>query len=152
MKTTVKNTEKNELKTVKEIVKNSKNLMNDDDLLNLDLTSLDDSNFESLISEISKNVKQKKTEKTERMYKIEVDKKIRNSLRKKRDRFIDNVLFFKNQKMNNELKNEITEFNKFYKETYTLNDYSLNSICSNNSDNETKIKVKVFLQIVLKSK
>ena len=152
MKTTVKNTEKNELKTVKEIVKNSKNLMNDDDLLNLDLTSLDDSNFESLISEISKNVKQKKTEKTERMYKIEVDKKIRNSLRKKRDRFIDNVLFFKNQKMNNELKNEITEFNKFYKETYALNDYSLNSICSNNSDNDTKIKAKVFLQIVLKSK
>ena len=152
MKTTVKNTEKNELKTIKEIVKNSKNLMNDDDLLNLDLTSLDDSNFESLISEISKNVKQKKTEKTERMYKVEVNKKIRNSLRKKRDRFIDNVLFFKNQKMNNELKNEITEFNKFYKETYSLNDYSLNSICSNNSDNDTKIKAKVFLQIVLKSK
>lgn len=54
--------------------------------------------------------------------------------------------------MINELKNEINLFNEFYKETYLLNDYSLNSICQNNSDNETKIKTKLFLQIVKNNK
>ena len=83
-----------------------------------------------------------------KVIKIDVDKKKRQILRKQRNKFVDNVLFFKSQKNNVELKKEIESFNKFYKETYILNDYSLNSICQNNSDNETKIKVKMFLQIV----
>lgn len=134
--------------SVKELINTTKNLMNDDNLLNLDLENLDNANFDLLINEVSKNIKQKKETSKDRMYKIEVDKKVRQTLRKKRNKFIDNVLFFQSQKMNKELKNEIDLFNEFYKEIYILNDYSLNSFCQNNSDNETKIKSKLFLQIV----
>ena len=138
--------------SVKELINTTKNLMNDDNLLNLDLENLDNANFDLLINEVSKNLKQKKETSKDKMYKIEVDKKQRQILRKKRNKFVDNVLFFQSQKMTNELKNEINLFNEFYKETYLLNDYSLNSICQNNSDNETKIKTKLFLQIVKKHK
>lgn len=131
---------------------NSKNLMNDENLLNLDLENLDNVNFESLIKEVSKNIKQKKENERDKIYKNEVDKKQRQILRKKRNKFIDNVLFFYTQKQNKELENEIKEFEKFYKDTYFLNDYSDNSIMQNNSDNETKIKVKLFLKIVKNSK
>lgn len=147
MKTIENKNAKKEIKNVKEIIATSKNLMNDENLLNLDLENLDENNINLLVSELSKNLKQKK-ESNDKMYKIEVDKKKRQILRKQRNKFVDNVLFFKSQKNNVELKKEIESFNKFYKETYILNDYSLNSICQNNSDNETKIKVKMFLQIV----
>lgn len=147
MKTNVKN-----VKEVKTIIETSKNLMNDDNLLNLDLENLDDANLDLLVNELSKNIKQKKETSKDRMYKNEVDKKQRQIIRKKRNKFVDNVLYFQSQKMNNELKNEINLFNEFYKETYLLNDYSLNSICQNNSDNETKIKSKLFLQIIKNQK
>jgi len=147
MKTNVKN-----VKEVKTIIETSKNLMNDDNLLNLDLENLDDANLDLLVNELSKNIKQKKETSKDRMYKNEVDKKQRQIIRKKRNKFIDNVLYFQSQKMQNELKNEINLFNEFYKETYLLNDYSLNSICQNNSDNETKIKCKLFLQIIKNQK
>jgi hypothetical protein len=147
MKTNVKN-----VKEVKEIISTSKNLMNDDNLLNLDLETIDDANLDLLVLELSKNIKQKKETSKDRMYKNEVDKKQRQILRKKRNKFVDNVLFFHSQKMLVELKNEINLFNEFYKEVYLLNDYSLNSICQNNSDNETKIKSKLFLQIIKNQK
>ena len=146
MSTTAKKSENK--KEVKEIIATSKNLFNDENLLNLDLESLDTNNIDLLVNELSKNLKQKKESNKDKMYKIEVDKKQRQILRKQRNKFVDNILFFKSQKNEIELKKEINLFNKFYKETYILNDYSLNSICQNNSDNETKIKVKVFLQIV----
>lgn len=145
MKTLAKKSENK--KEVKEIIATSKNLFNDENLLNLDLENLDSENINLLVNELSKGLKQKKETK-DKMYKIEVDKKQRQILRKQRNKFVDNVLFFKSQKNEIDLKKEIDLFNKFYKETYILNDYSTNSICQNNSDNETKIKVKVFLQIV----
>lgn len=147
MKTNVKN-----VKEVKTIIETSKNLMNDDNLLNLDLENLDNANLDLLVLELSKNIKQKKETSKDRMYKNEVDKKQRQIIRKKRNKFVDNVLFFQSQKMNVELKNEINLFNDFYKEIYLLNDYSLNSICQNNSDNETKIKCKLFLQLIKNQK
>jgi RNA processing factor Prp31 len=147
MKTNVKN-----VKEVKTIIETSKNLMNDDNLLNLDLDSIDNANLDLLVNELAKNIKQKKETSKDRMYKNEVDKKQRQILRKKRNKFVDNVLFFQSQKMLVELKNEINLFNEFYKEVYLLNDYSLNSICQNNSDNETKIKSKLFLQIIKNQK
>ena len=152
-KVTTKKVQNSEIEnqTINEIL-NSKNLMNDENLLNLDLENLDNVNFESLIKEVSKNIKQKKETSKEKLYKIEVDKKQRQILRKKRNKFIDNILFFYTQKQNKELENEIKEFEKFYKETYLLNDYSDNSIMQNNSDNETKIKVKLFLKIVKNNK
>lgn len=146
--TTSNKTNKNE---IKEIL-NSKNLMNDENLLNLDLDSLDSNNLDSLINNVSKNIKQKTVSQKDRLYKIEVNKQKRQQIRKKRDAHINNVLFLYSQKNNVELKKEIDLFDKFYKETYTLNDYSDNSIMQNNSDNETKIKVKIFLKIVKDSK
>lgn len=68
---------------VKNIIETSKNLLNDDNLLNLDLENLDNTNFNLLVNELSKNLKQKKETLKEKMYKIEVDKKQRQILRKK---------------------------------------------------------------------
>ena len=49
----------NEKNVIDEIL-NSKNLMNDENLLNLDLENLDTNNFDLLVSQLSKNIKQKK--------------------------------------------------------------------------------------------
>ena len=141
-------TKKTEAKNLVNEILNSKNLMNDENLLNLDLENLDSNNLDLLIKEVSKNTKQKTELKRESLYKISVDKKIRQQIRKKRDSFITNVLFLKSQNNSSELKKELDLFDKFYKETYSLNDYSDNSIMQNNSDNETKIKVKLFFAIV----
>ena len=131
---------------------NSKNLMNDENLLNLDLENLDTNNFDLLVSQLSKNIKQKKETSRDKLYKNDVDKKQRQILRKKRNNFIDNIILFHSLKNDVELKKEINLFDKFYKENYLLNDYSINSIMQNNSDNDTKIKVKIFLEIVKKHK
>ena len=131
---------------------NSKNLMNDENLLNLDLDNLDNNNFDLLVNQLSKNIKQKKETSRDKLYKNDVDKKQRQILRKKRNNFIDNIILFHSLKNDVELKKEINLFDKFYKENYLLNDYSINSIMQNNSDNDTKIKVKIFLEIVKKNK
>ena len=153
MKTLAKKSENK--KEVKEIIATSKNLFNDENLLNLDLDSLDSENINLLVNKLSKGLKQKKESNKGNMYKferldlsVEKVKKLRKQKRDIRNKFVDNILFFKSQKNEIELKKEINLFNSFYKETYILTDYSLNSICANNSDNETKIKVKMFLQIV----
>lgn len=141
----------NEKNVMNEIL-NSKNLMNDENLLNLDLENLDTNNFNLLVNQLSKNIKQKKESSRDKLYKNEVDKKQRQILRKKRNNFIDNIILFHSLKNEVELKKEINLFDKFYKENYLLNDYSINSIMQNNSDNDTKIKVKIFLEIVKKNK
>lgn len=147
-KTETKNVNSKNEKNVMDEILNSKNLMNDENLLNLDLENLDSNNLDLLIKEVSKNTKQKTELKRDSLYKISVDKKIRQQIRKKRDSYITNVLFLKSQNNVSELKKELDLFDKFYKETYSLNDYSDNSIMQNNSDNETKIKVKLFFAIV----
>ena len=60
---------------------NSKNLMNDENLLNLDLENLDNNNFDLLVNQLSKNIKQKKETSRDKLYKNEVDKKQRQILR-----------------------------------------------------------------------
>lgn len=139
-------------KEVKEIINTSKNLMNDDNLLNLDFENLDDTNFDLLVSELSKNTKQITTSNRVKMFKIEVDKSKRKQIRNKRDKFFKNILFLFTQKNEKDLKIEIKDFNTFYKETYSLNDYSVVSCVFNNSDNETKIIAKTALEIIKKYK
>ena len=148
MKNSNVKTETNEIQT---IVKESKNLLSDSKLLKSDFANLDEVNLNKLALELSKNVKAK-TNNKEKIYKIEVDKKQRQILRKKRNTFFDNIIYYFANKMQKELKEEIKSFETFYKETYLLNDFSTNSICQNNSDKETIIKCKTFLQIVLKNK
>ena len=108
-------TKKTEAKNLVNEILNSKNLMNDENLLNLDLENLDSNNLDLLIKEVSKNTKQKTELKRESLYKISVDKKIRQQIRKKRDSFITNVLFLKSQNNSSELKKELDLFDKFYK-------------------------------------
>ena len=74
----------NEKNVINEIL-NSKNLMNDENLLNLDLENLDINNFDLLVSQLSKNIKQKKETSRDKLYKNDVDKKQRQILRKKRN-------------------------------------------------------------------
>ena len=83
MKTLSNKTEKKEVKNVKEIISTSKNLMNDENLLNLDLENLDTNNFDLLVNNSSKNIKQKKETSRDKLYKNDVDKKQRQILRKK---------------------------------------------------------------------
>lgn len=152
MKNSNVKTEKKELTNdVNLLVKESKNLLSDSQLLKSDFKDLDNINLDILSKELAKNIKAK-TNNKEKIYKIKADKKERQILRKKRNTFFDNIIFYFANKMQTELKKEIESFNKFYKETYLLNDYSVNSICQNNSDKETIIKAKTFLQIVLKNK
>lgn len=147
MKTTVKKTETNE---EIEAILNSKNIFNEDNLLNLDLENLDLNNLEKIVGEISKNVKQKKENKKDSLYKNNPDKGQRQKLRHKRNYYVDNMIFHFNNKNVNEVKNCFNEFKKFYLENYILNDFSESSIMQNNSDNETKIKVRLFLAICKK--
>lgn len=139
-------------KEVKEIINTSKNLMNDDNLLNLNFENLDDTNFDLLVKELSKNTKQISTSVRTKMFKIEVDKSKRKQIRNKRNQFFKNILFLFAQKNDKELKIEIKNFNDFYKEIYTLNDYSVLSCVFNNSDTETKILAKTALEIIKKNK
>ena len=151
--TTTKNVKNsNEEKNVMNEILNSKNLMNDENLLNLDLENLDTNNFDLLVNQLSKNIKQKKENNRDIIYKNEADKRQRQILRHKRNIFINNIILFHSTKNETELKKEINLFDKFYKENYLLNDYSINSIMKSNSDNDTKIKVKIFLEIVKKNK
>lgn len=147
MKSNVTKTEKKETKNV---ILESKKLLNDNQIIESS-ENLDDVNFENLLITLSKNIKQTSNTK-EKMYKIEVDKKIRQSLRKKRNKFFDNIIFFASNNLKEDLKKEINLFDKFYKETYLLNDYSLNSIVQNNSDDDTKLKCKLVIEIIKRNK
>jgi len=80
---------------------------------------------------------------------IQLDrKKVRKQIRNKRNKFVNNILFYFDNNQLNDLKSSITSFNIFYKDVYTLNDYSLKSIASNNSDKETLKDLKQFLFIM----
>lgn len=137
-------------KEVKNVINESKKLLNDSQLIEFS-ENLDDLNFENLLKKQSANIKQTTSNK-EKIYKIEVDKKIRMKIRKERNKYFDNIIYFCSNELKTELKKEIENFNKFYKETYSLNDYSLNSICQNNSDEDTKLKCRLVLEIIKRNK
>lgn len=141
---------KTDKKEIKNVISESKQLLSDKQIIELS-EDLDETNFDLLLNKLGQNLKQTKTSK-DKMYKIEVDKKIRQKIRKDRNKFLDNIIFFATSDLKTELKKEINSFDKFYKETYLLNDYSLNSICQNNSDDDTKIKCKLVLEIIKRNK
>lgn len=135
----------------KNVIRESKKELSDNELLELNLESLDSDNFDSLISSIKEKAKKEKLVKGEKgkskMYKIEVDTKIRRKLRNQRNYLLMDII----NNANNP-KKEIETFEKFYKETYTLNDYSLNSIANENSDKNSLAFVKVGLEIIKRFK
>ncbi len=135
---------------------NVENLTNDQ-LLNLDLDSV---NLYDLLNK-NKDLKPKlKTSKgsKEKMYKDtakkenESDKNFRRRIRNERNTFVENVLIFFQNKNEKELKEQINSFEKFYKETYTKNNFELASICRLNSDAATKAKIKLFFHIIKTNK
>lgn len=76
----------------------------------------------------------------------DTDKKTtRRKLRNVLDNFVKTILTC-TDKM--KLKKYCIEFDKYYKAVYNLNDYSLQSICSNNTDEIKKANLQKFLQIV----
>lgn len=74
-------------------------------------------------------------------------KKFRNSLRRKRDSFCNNILFFAKGKKMDDLKKEIDLFLAHYKITYRRNDLSIESISQSHNDAKN-VSLSLALQIV----
>lgn len=81
------------------------------------------------------------------------DKKtIRRKLRNILDNFISSFLKYAEIKESAKLKALKLEFDKYYKSVYRLNDYSLNSLISNNTDLKKRESVEKMLLIIKNTK
>ena len=120
--------------------------------LNLDsvLKSLDKSLFVTISGMNKENV-----------YKLDVfkdcitdrDKKtIRRKLRNILENFISSFLKYSELKDTNKIKALKKEFDSYYKQVYRLNDYSLNSLISNNTDIKKKEQTEKMLLIIKNEK
>lgn len=77
------------------------------------------------------------------------DKKTtRRKLRNILDNYVKSILLCKDSA---KLKKLCLDFDKYYKGVYNMNDYSLQSIASNNVDASKKENLQKFLQIVQKN-
>lgn len=93
-------------------------------LLNTNLGSKKESIYKDIIFE-GLSDKQKKSAR----------KKIRNYIHS----IFESIITKSNEKKNNELNSLIQSFVEFYKETYKVNDYSFNSLASENTKNKELI-------------
>ena len=80
------------------------------------------------------------------------EKIIRIKARKQRNRFLNNILFYFQEKNKEQLKISIKLFKVFYLTTYFLNDYSINSLADSRSDDDNILKVKLILNIIKNQK
>jgi hypothetical protein len=144
----MKNLKKESKENLKE-VKKSFNELSDEQILAMNLDELNLNDFKSLIESKKEKISQSSKIK---MYKIDVDKKIRKKLRDKRNRLCNNINIYYKDDKKELLQNEIKLFNEFYKTNYTLNDFSLLSIASTNSDKDTKVKLSIALKIIKDNK
>ena len=105
-------------------------------------------NVKEILSKVTTNLKTN-AGRNESIYRKEVfegvenKKNLRSKLRKIAENFAKTILAEKND---DKLKNLIKDFNEFYQSFYLLNDYSLNSICSNNTDEQTKENYKKMFE------
>lgn len=74
-------------------------------------------------------------------------KNLRTKLRKISENFAKSII---SEKDKNKLNSLIENFKEYYKGIYLLNDFSVNSICSNNTDNETKKLYEQMFEIIKK--
>jgi len=65
----------------------------------------------------------------------EKHKNLRTKLRKITENFAKTIV---SENDREKLKSLIKDFTEYYKEIYLINDFSVNSICSNNTETETK--------------
>lgn len=128
------------------------------DFLNIDLDKL---NLDDLKNLTKKEIKIEKNQgNKDVLYKFQLNdklstdkqKKERMRLRRERNKFLNNIIFYFNENNTSETKKEIKNFIDFYKKEYVKNDVSFESLSANNSDDETKIKIKVVLQLIKKFK
>lgn len=124
-------------------INESQKMINDSELLD---KNLDEINFESLLSELEEKSKKEIKGKKESQYKIPVSTSIRKKLREKRDILMNEILVNRND--SKKLKSAFNTFDIFYRETYSLNDYSLLSMCSNNSEETTKVRLQLILDLM----
>lgn len=73
-------------------------------------------------------------------------KSFRGKMRGKRDKLINNILFFAKGNKIEDMKKEIELFNNFYKENYCINDYSLQSL-SNKEDKNISLALSIIKEI-----
>lgn len=104
----------------------------------------------TLLNDVTKNLKTN-AGKNESIYKKEIyenldkskHKNLRTKLRKISENFAKSILSETNK---DKLQSLIKDFCKYYKEIYLINDYSVNSICSNNTDEQTKENYKKMFE------
>lgn len=77
-------------------------------------------------------------------------KKTRIKLRKMRTKFASEIIASNAKKDNTKLASFIKDFKTFYNTCYLVNDFSLSSLCSANTESEEKEKVNKMLDIIAK--
>lgn len=111
-------------------------------------------NVNELLAKVTTNLKTN-AGRNESIYKkeifegIENKKNFRSKLRKIAENFAKTI---NSENDESKLKSLIEDFNEFYKSFYLLNDYSLNSICSNNTDQQTKENYKKMFEKITANK
>ena len=80
---------------------------------------------------------------------VENKKNLRAKLRKIAENFAKTI---NSEKDKNKLNVLIKDFEEFYRAFYIINDYSLNSICSNNTDEQTKESYKKMFEKITANK
>ena len=102
----------------------------------------------NILEKTTKNLKTN-SGRNESIYKKEVfdgvenKKNLRAKLRKIAENFAKTII---NENNESKLKSLVEDFNEFYKAFYLVNDYSVNSICSNNTDEQTKENYKKMFE------
>lgn len=138
-------------------VKNVNNNVNVEKLTDLDLLNLnlDEVNVYDLIekNQALKVQLSKRKDKKESIYKKDIqnenesDKNFRQRIRKIRNGYLDNVINAVNTKDTKNIETSLNSFISFYKDTYLLNDFSINSLSRNNADKNTLAKIKIVLHL-----
>jgi len=150
-KPTTKKVETKKELTEDEILENSLLESNKLDLLNFDLDSL---NFDSILknSEKMKSVSEK-SEKNKtsiskfELYAFKTTKADRQKIRTNLKKYTLNIYSVIATNDLEQIKTFISEFLKFYKENYKLNDFTLNSLSYNNRDKDTEERINDFLKL-----
>lgn len=135
------------------VVKRNLTDINDENLLNLDLDSVNI--FDLLNQNKSLNVPlNKKKDTADGIYKKgvkkenETDKNFRSRIRKIRNGHLDAILDAKKLNDSKLLKSNFEAFNTFYIATYIKNDFSIESLGRKNADKNTLVKIKIVLHII----
>lgn len=111
-------------------------------------------NVNEILKSVTTNLKSN-AGRNESIYKKEVftgvenKKNLRAKLRKIAENFAKTIIAEKNE---DKLKSLIKDFNEFYSSFYVVNDYSLNSICSNNTEEQTKENYKKMFEKITANK